>query len=154
MNYLKSKNVVKMLAVLLMLSFVTSMAVVPKAEAIPSIPFVDPIPNTVGVGQYTLINFGLIQPLANAKHGWNMTLVITDPDGKVEKVDRMTWSTGTVGYGYTPTKAGNYTLQCTFQNVTYGTSANNRQMHLSSESENVTLYVLEDWYAPYHPGHS
>jgi len=155
MNYLKSKNVVKMLAVLLTLSFVASMAAIPKTTAdIHTYPFVDPIPNVVGVGQYTLINFGLLNYLGDSKSGWNVTLVITDPDGKVEKVDRMTWSTGTVGYGYTPTKAGNYTLQCTFKNVTYGTTNNNRQMHLSSESENVTLYVLEDWYAPYHPGHS
>jgi outer membrane protein assembly factor BamB len=154
MNNIKSKNVVKMLAVLLMLSFVASMAVVPKANAVQTVPFVDPLPKTVGVGQYTLINFGLLNVLLNSKDGWNVTLVITDPDGKVEKIDRMTWSTGTVGYGYTPTKVGNYTLQCVFQNVTYGTTNANRKMYESSESENVTLRVLEDFYAPYHPGHS
>ena len=77
MNYLKSKNVVKMLAVLLMLSFVASMAIVPKADAITTIPFVDPLPNVVGVGQYTLINFGLLNYLSDSKSGWNVTLVIT-----------------------------------------------------------------------------
>jgi len=154
MNYLKSKNVVKMLAVLLTLSFVASMAIIPKAEAVPTFPFVEPIPNVVGVGQYTLINFGLLNFLRTSKDGWNVTLVITDPDGKVEKVDRMTWSTGTVGYGFTPTKAGNYTLQTQFKNVTYGTTNANRRMYDSSESENVTLTVLEDYFAPYHPGHS
>jgi hypothetical protein len=153
MNYIKSKNIVKMLAVLLMLSFVVSMAAVPKAEAVVTLPFVDVMPTVCGIGQPVLVNFGLLNFLANSQDGWNVTLVITDPDGKVERVDRMTWSTGTVGYGFTPTKEGNYTFQCTFKNTTYRIGSTTRPYD-ASESSNVTLQVLPGYWAPNHPGHS
>ncbi|MCL2690850.1 MAG: PQQ-binding-like beta-propeller repeat protein [Candidatus Bathyarchaeota archaeon] len=156
MNYTKSKNIVKLLAVLLMLSFIISMIAVPSANAQTyreSYPFVEPVPRTVGVGQAALINFGLLNFVALGS-GWNMTLTIIDPDGKVETFDRMTWSTGTVGLHYTPTKAGNYTLIASMKEQRYGGTTTNPTMYKACESENVTLQVLEDWYKPWHPGHS
>ena len=152
MNIFKNRLITSTISVLLILSFAISMIAIPTASAQTervTFPFVDPIPNKAGVGQNVLINFGILNQLNRDGDGWNVTLVITDPDGKVEKVDRMTWSTGTVGYGYTPTKAGNYTLQTQFKNVTY---AGNK--YASSESGNVTLEVFTDWYKPWHPGHS
>ena len=140
------------MTVLLILSFAISMIAVPSASAQTerkTFPFVDAVPKTVGVGQASLINFGLLNQLNTDGDGWNVTLVVTDPDGKVEKFDRMTWSTGTVGMHYTPTKEGNYTLQCLFENVTYRSTR-----YASSESENATLTALIDWYKPWYPGHN
>jgi outer membrane protein assembly factor BamB len=152
MNIFKNRIVFSTMSVLLILSFAVSMIAIPTASAQTervTFPFVDAIPKNAGVGQNVLINFGLLNQLNLDGDGWNVTLKITDPDGKVSEVTRMTWSTGTVGYGYTPTKEGNYTLQCIFENVTY---AGNK--YASSVSENFTLQAFSDWFKPWHPGHS
>ena len=74
---------------------------------------------TAGVGQFVLINFGLLNQLYGVNDGWNMTLIITDPDGITSKIDLMTWSTGSAGYGYTPTKVGDYKVQSSFERAEY-----------------------------------
>jgi hypothetical protein len=60
----------------------------------------------------------------------------------------MTWSTGSVGHGYTPSKIGNYTLQSSFIRTEY-----NGVVYASSESETITLQVVEEWKEDY-PSHS
>ncbi len=85
-------------------------------------PFVEAIPNPVGVGQRTLINFGLINFLNIDGDGWNVTLHITDPSGHTTTVDRMTWSTGTVGYSFIPETNGTYILKCSFDESWYNSS--------------------------------
>jgi hypothetical protein len=116
-------------------------------------PFIDAIPKTAGVGQSVLINFGLLNQLARDGDGWNVTAIVTDPDGQVETFPRMTWSTGTVGVGYVPTKVGDYKLQCKFDGVHYESGLANiaSGYYLPSESEVVTLRVSNDMH-PYHPG--
>ncbi|MCL1970481.1 MAG: PQQ-binding-like beta-propeller repeat protein [Candidatus Bathyarchaeota archaeon] len=116
-------------------------------------PFIDAIPKTPGVGQSTLINFGLLNQLARDGDGWNVTAVITDPDGHVETFTRMTWSTGTVGLGYTPTKEGDYKLQCKFDGVQYNSGLANiaSGYYLPSESEIFIMHVTNE-YHPDYPG--
>ena len=151
-NKVKTKKLYMMLSVILMLSFVTSMFALPNANAQTervTYPFVDSVPRMAGAGQTVLINFGLLNFLSQPTDGWNMTLTIIDPDGKVETVNRMTWATGSVGYSYTPTKVGNYTLQSSFENVTY-----RNVRYASSVSENFTLQIVEGYFKPTHPGHT
>ena len=151
MKLFNKKNLFSTIAVMLTLSFIASMFAVPNANAqVTNVtyPFVDAIPRNAGVGQPVLINFGLINYLTRDGDGWNMTLIVTDPNGKTEKFDRMTWSTGTVGMRYAPTMEGNYTLRAVFAETMY-----EGVKYLASESGNMTLTVTGQWKAN-HPGHT
>ena len=141
-----------MFAVLLMLSFIASMLAVPNVNAqskVVSWPFVDAIPNPAGVGQAVLFNWGLIQPLDTYNDGWNVTLQITYPNGKVENHTGKTWSTGTIGRYLTFAEPGNYTAQCFFDGETY-----KGRNYAPGESDIITFEIIEGWYKPIHPGHS
>ena len=65
------------IAMLLILSMATTLFALPNftnAQTVtdyPTYPFVEAIPNPVGVGQRTLINFGLINYLNVDGDGWN-----------------------------------------------------------------------------------
>jgi hypothetical protein len=159
MKVFKNKTIFSTIAVFLMLSFVVSMFAatgITNAQTnreLRTHPFIDAIPKTAGVGQSVLINFGLLNQLARDGDGWNVTAVVTDPDGQVETFPRMTWSTGTVGVGYVPTKTGEYKLQCKFDGVQYDSGLANiaSGYYLPSESEIVILTVTSE-YHPDHPG--
>jgi hypothetical protein len=145
------------ISVLLMLSFAVSMLIIPNANADThktSFPFVDANPRISGVGQPVLINFGLLQFTTNVNDGWNMTLTVVDPDGKVETFERTTWSTGTVGLHYTPMKEGNYTLYSSMKESRYGGTNANPTYYDACQSENFTLQVLTGYWKPSHPGHT
>ena len=156
-----NKRMFSTLAMLMVLSFVVSMFAavdIANAQTVdterPSYPFVFMNPSKAGVGQPVAINFGLTNNLARDGDGWNVTLRITDPDGKVETIKRKTWSTGYTMYRYTPSKEGNYTLQCIFDKVVYNpTTAALRGTYRASESEEVILEVSTQWKDPY-PGHN
>jgi hypothetical protein len=144
---------------LLILSFAVSMFATvgiayAQARDVTTFPFVDAIPKTAGVGQPVLINFGLINYLARDGDGWNVTLSITDPNGRTSTVDRMTWSTGTVGYPFVPDTIGTYTLQCIFDRVYYNSSATAvpSGWYAASKSETIQLVIQEDP-KPDYPGH-
>jgi len=158
MKLLKNKKITTMLAMLLMLSFVVSMLAVPDANAQSerkTFPFVDALPNPAGVGQPVLINWGLVNQLYANADGWNITLQITSPSGKVENHTGKTWSTGTVGRKFTFMEPGNYTLKCIFDGEYYrGSTASSRFWYAPSETENYTLAVIEGFWKADHPGHS
>jgi len=141
-----------MIAMLLLLSFVASMLAVPNVNAQTrdrtTYPFVDAVPLTAGVGQPVLINAGLINQLNDVNDGWNVTVTITDPDGKVETYTQKTWSTGTAGRHFTPMKEGEYILKCTFERTEYRSV-----WYAASESEEVILTVTGQW-KPMYPGHN
>ena len=89
----------------MIMAFAISMIALPgfvnAASGNKTYPFVEAIPNPVGVGQRTLINFGLLNYLNIDGDGWNVTLTITDPSGHTETIGPLkTWSTGTVGYSF------------------------------------------------------
>jgi len=66
-------------------------------------PFVEAIPNQIGVNQTTLINFGLLNSLVKDNDGWNVTLTITSPDNETEIIGPLkTYSNGKISYSYTP----------------------------------------------------
>jgi outer membrane protein assembly factor BamB len=146
----KNKTILSTFAVLMIMSFTISMIALPGTANAANItyPFVDAIPNPVGVNQRALINFGLLNYLNVDGDGWNVTLTITDPSGHTETIDRMTWSTGTVGYSFVPTVAGNYTLKCSFDEVTY-----RNVVYAASETDEFTLVVQESA-VPTYPGQS
>jgi len=156
MKLLKNKKITTMLAMLLMLSFVVSMVAVPNANAQDrmTFPFVDALPNPAGVGQPVLINWGLVNiPGFTDRDGWNVTLQIIDPNGKIENTTAKTWSTGTVGQKKSFMTPGNYTLRAFFDGEYFGTG-NNRRWYLPSATENYTLQILENYWKPEHPGHT
>ncbi len=147
---MNKKTISSTLAILMILAFTISMIALPGfvSAANTTYPFVDAIPNPVGVGQRCLINFGLLNYLNVDGDGWNVTLTITDPSGDVETIDRMTWSTGTVGYSFVPETAGNYTLKCSFDAVNYSGVA-----YAASETPAYKLTVQENA-VPTYPGQS
>jgi len=116
-------------------------------------PFVDVIPRTVGVGQKALINFGLLNYLQADGDGWNVTAEIKHPDGHVETIKGMTWSTGTVGQYFVPAEVGEYQIQCIYPGEYYNaTSAAYRGYYAASKSDVVILTVQQER-VPEHPGY-
>ncbi len=84
-------------------------------------PFVDAVPNPVGVGQYTLINMGALNFLNAENDGWNVTVTITKPDGTVDTIGPYkTFSTGTYGKNYLVDQVGTYYMQTNFLEQSYG----------------------------------
>lgn len=152
MSILKNRRLYATIAVLMVLSFAVSMLGSPTAFAQSkntTYPFVDGIPNPVGVNQRTLINFGLLNYLNVDGDGWNVTLTITKPDNTTEKVGPlMTWSTGTVGHYFTPDTVGTYYLECSFDEVEY-----RNVTYAASKTEKLALVVQEDP-VPVYPGHA
>jgi len=159
----------KILSSAIAMFFITSMAIslfalpnfaTAATTAAKTYPFVEAIPNPVGVGQRTLINFGLLNYLQEDGDGWNMTLTITDPSGHETTIERMTWSTGTVGYSFVPETNGTYILKCNFKESWYnwsimgwfGPQASNDFM-AASETEPYELIVTNEP-APSYPGHA
>jgi hypothetical protein len=153
LNIFKNKTFFSAIAILLAVSFVASIVALPSTTNAQTTrdnvayPFVDAVPMSAGVGQYVLINLGLLNQLNSVEDGWNVTLSITDPDNIVKTVDLMTWSTGSVGYGYVPEKVGNYILQCSFERAEY-----RGVWYASSKSEEIILQVTTEW-KPDYPGH-
>ena len=154
------------IAMFLIISMAITLFALPNfatAQTVPKFttyPFVEAIPNPVGVGQRTLINFGLLNYLNVDGDGWNVTLTITAPDGTVETIDRKTWSTGTVGYSFTPETNGTYILQTHFEETSYNYTAFSYVtftyttvygLYLASESAEYKLVVQNDA-VPYYPG--
>jgi len=151
MNLIKSRRLYTTIAVLMVLSFAVSMLGSPSAFAQSknkTYPFVDAIPNPVGVNQRTLINFGLLNFLNVDGDGWNVTLTITKPDNTTEVIERMTWSTGTVGYNYVPEVNGTYYLECSFDEVEY-----RNVTYAASKTEKLALIVQDDP-VPVYPGNA
>jgi hypothetical protein len=105
-------------------------------------PLLEANPNPVGVGQKTLINFGLLNYLNTATDGWNITVTIWRPDNTTEILGGgplMTWSTGNAGWYYTPTEVGTYYVQSSFPETVYRGST-----YLASTSDKLALIVQNE----------
>jgi outer membrane protein assembly factor BamB len=151
MTYIKNKSILSTIAMLLVLSFVATTIVMPSTNAQTTervtYSFVDAVPMTAGVGQYVLINFGLLNQLNNVDDYWNVILSITNPNGQEKTVPLKTWSTGTAGYGFVPDIIGEYKLQCIFEGQEY-----NNVWYKPDKSEVIILTITEDA-KPDYPGH-
>src|SRR4030042_3186222 len=79
-------------------------------------PFVDAIPNPVGVGEDLLIRFGILQQTPNVAFGYSgLTVTITRPDGTTET--RGPFATDSTGGTYTlypATQVGTYKVKANF----------------------------------------
>jgi outer membrane protein assembly factor BamB len=152
MQYVKNKNIFSIFAILMILIFAISMFTLPNASAqtkVVTFPFVDAVPKTNGVGQPVLINWGLLNYLNTYEDGWNVTLQITRPNGKVENHTAKTWSTGTVGRYFTFDEEGEYLLRALYDGETY-----NGRQYAASATENFNLTIIEGYIKPTYPGHT
>src|SRR5665647_2735444 len=115
----------KIFAMLIIFAFVVSIVPMTKVQAQTAptqqtYALVDAIPNPTGVGQATLLKYGISQALGSADLQWKgITMTITKPDGTTETLGPFnTDSTGSSFTQYTPTQVGNYTITTNFPNNT------------------------------------
>ncbi len=121
-------NTKKTIAILLIFAFLISFATSVKLNTVnaqatttqQTYAIVDAIPNPTGVGQATLLKYGISQALGSADLKWTgITMTITKPDGTTETLGPFsTDSTGSSFTQYTPTEVGNYTIKTNFPNNT------------------------------------
>jgi hypothetical protein len=147
------KKTTTALAMLLLLSFVISLIALPTAKAQEtraSYAFIGALPNPVGVGQEVLLHVGIMQPLQNARMGWDgLTVTIEKPDGTTQTLGPFrTDSTGGTGTTYVPTMVGTHYLQTHFPeqmttNDKYGGGSPAGVTILASESPKLALVVQE-----------
>ena len=107
------------MATLLILTFTITLVALPIANAQikkKTYPYIGAMPNPVGVGQETLLHFGISDQCAWPQTGWTgMTVTVTKPDGTTQTLGPFTTdTTGGTGTIYTPAVAGTYYLQTNF----------------------------------------
>ena len=104
MRILEKKAMSTAIALFLIPSVAVAMFPLPtsnEAGTTKTYPFIDAIPNPVGVNQSTLLNIGLLNFLYAENDGWNVTVTITQPDNHTETLGPFkTFSTGTYGKIY------------------------------------------------------
>jgi hypothetical protein len=130
MQFLNKKARNTMMTTLLIFAFIASSLAMfspAQAQAPPtrkSYPLIDAIPNPVGVGQDTLIKYGILMPLGSVEQGWtNITVTIVKPDGTTQTLGPLrTDSTGSSFTTYTPDQVGTYKLTTNFPQQTVPTS--------------------------------
>src|SRR5665647_379810 len=119
----KSKTVI---TIFLLLIFATSMIITTpttQAQTAPTMktyPIMDAVPNPVGVGQETLLRFGIIEATGDASYGWTgIKVTVTSPSGTNETFGPFTTdSTGGTATIYTPNTIGTYKVTCLFPQQT------------------------------------
>jgi hypothetical protein len=164
MNFGKNRTKA-ILTTFLMLTFAVTLIALPTASAQSTkktYAYIGATPNPVGVGQPTLLHIGITDPIGSVTYGWkDLTVTIKRPDGVVETLsDIKTDSTGGTGRLYTPTMAGNYTLQTHFPEQVcpvdsggfFGAFIPEGTVMKASESNELTLVVQEEP-IEYYPGH-
>jgi hypothetical protein len=156
------KSNIVVLTTVLIASISLSIMLIPTTDAhttawkIPTIAYVDAIPNPVGVGQTTWIYMWIDKmpdgtAMFNDWRWHNYKLTITKPDGTTES---KTWetivdTTSSHGYTYTPTQVGTYILKFEFPGQDANaysfnpTSAFRNDTYLPS-SATTTLTVQQD----------
>lgn len=123
----------------------------------------DAIPNTIGLGESTLLKCGITEALASASYGWTgIKIVVTKPDGTTETLGPFTTdSTGSTYTLYTPDQVGRYNITTYFpeQEMPVNTTAVERgttiyagTIMLASEASSYFI-VTEEASATY-PSHA
>jgi hypothetical protein len=161
MNMIKVKKIIlSTIAILLVLSIALPMLSLPLTNAqatMTSYPFINAVPNPVGVGQTVLLHVGITLALNLENMGWEgLTVTVTKPDGTTQTLGPFrTDSTGGTGGTFVPTMAGNHTLQTHFpEQVTTATKmgrflAAGTTMK-AGDSDIITL-VVQDTPVEYYP---
>jgi hypothetical protein len=119
----KTKTII---TIFLLLTFATSMIMTTptsQAQTAPTMttyPIMDAVPNPVGVGQETLLRFGIIEATGDASYGWTgIKVIVTSPSGTNETFGPFTTdSTGGTATIYTPNTIGTYKVTCLFPQQT------------------------------------
>ena len=158
----------KLLAMFLLLTFAASLVMsMPTTQAqitsLKTFPFVDAIPNPVGVGQEVLIRFGVSQLLGYPEDGWTgITVTVVKPDGTTQTLGPFrTDSTGGTATVYTPSLTGTYKLTMHFPEQTFPQTYFDMERGIlmlagtvvqASTSETINLVVQQDS-LPNYPGH-
>ena len=123
MNFLKDKRLATAFSLILMfamaISFVATPAVMAQDDApeVPSYPYINAIPNPVGVGQTVTLHVGSLWPCGTSSlDGWEGLQVIIEKDGETyETIDDIkTDSTGGTGVPITFDETGTYILTTFF----------------------------------------
>lgn len=118
-------------------------------------PFINAVPNPVGVGQEVLLHIGITHPLQGALDKWeDLTVTVTDPDNSNTTLGPFsTDSTGGTGTAFVPEQTGTYKLQMHFpeqillKSVTAGgggASTPAGTVMLASDSTVLELIVQEE----------
>jgi outer membrane protein assembly factor BamB len=159
-----SKNkIATLIALILMFAMVVSLVALPTTHAQltkKTYPFIGAMPNPVGVGQETLLHFGISDAIAHTEEyqheGWfDLTVTVTRPDGNTETLGPFTTdTTGGTGTQYVPTMAGTYYLQVHFPEQTMRVTSSGipeGTIMLASDSEKLALNVTDEP-RQYYPG--
>ena len=153
MQKIKTKTLTTIIALILLSSTAISAFSISTANAQGSLKtyaYVGATPNPVGVGQQTVIRLGITDQLAAPRYGWEgLKVTITHPDGTNETLGPFrSDATGGSYTIYTPTVAGNYSLQSFFPQQTNPAAINSNGLviptgatMLASSSEAVILSV-------------
>ena len=120
MKLWKSKSKLSTIALVLLLTLSAIIIALPAVTAQEPIrtkafAFINAMPDVVGVGQWTLIHYGIHLPTAWPQPGWTgLTVEIERPDGETEILGPLkTDTTGGSGVTYLPTSIGTYRLRTT-----------------------------------------
>ncbi len=162
----KSKATIAALSIFLMVSIAISIVPVNAQPGVmrKTYPFVDAVPNPVGVGEELLIRFGILQQLPNVAFGYEgLTVTMTKPDGTTQTLGPFrTDSTGGSITIYVPNEVGTYKFQSHFPQQTwvwgdfFNLEGNNMifegTIMTASNSEVIEVVVQEEGRTPY-PGH-
>jgi outer membrane protein assembly factor BamB len=147
------------ISMILILTIATIMASIPltnaQAPRKKTYAFMGLIPDTVGVGQETLLHLGIFTPTANLNYAWEgLTISVTRPDGTTQTLGPFASdATGGTGTSFIPTQVGAYTFQSHFpeqENPVTFFEPERGVLHLAgtimeaSDSEVATLTVTEE----------
>jgi PQQ-like domain len=119
-----TKNKTAIAITLLMMLTTSFVMLIPPIEAqaptMKTYAILDATPNPVGVGEETLIRFGVIEATGDASYGWTgITVTIKRPDGGTDTIGPVTTdSTGGTARIYVPDKVGTYNLTVNFPQQT------------------------------------
>jgi hypothetical protein len=164
----KAKN--SAITIILLFAFVTSSFAIltPAGAQAPttrkSYPFIDAVPNPVGVGEQVLIRTGILMPLGNVTEGWNnVTVTVVKPDNTTQTLGPFrTDSTGATFTTYIPDEVGTYKfttnfpqqrVPSTFLDLESGTLVIAGTVIQAGTSETIDLIVQSEP-LPAYPGHA
>ncbi len=167
MNFLKDKRLATAFSLILMFAMTISIIAMPTVSAqvgpdIEPYPYINAIPNPVGVGESVVLHVGCVWPAGpSVNMAWHdLSVKITDPDGHVETLTGInTDSTGGTGVTWIPEQVGTYKLQTHFPNQLAPGGGGGFQVApppnanmLESDSPVLELVVQEEPVERY-PGH-
>ena len=119
-----TKNKTAIATTLLLILATSFVMLIPPIEAqaptMKTYAIIDATPNPVGVGEETLIRFGIIEATGDASYGWTgITVTIVKPDSTTQTLGPVTTdSTGGTARIYIPDQVGTYTLTTNFPEQT------------------------------------